>query len=265
MRRILLAVSAGSIALAAQAAPVAERVRGTITAATPASLTVRQTDGTDVKVALGADAAYAAVIASDIKAVAPGSFIGTATKGFGSRMTALEVVVFPPELRGQGEGHYPWDKLPDTAGGQTASSMTNGTVQAGQAPAVSSSMTNGTVGAASSAGGGLHITVAYKGGHKDIVVPPTAPHRGVQGCRTLGGQAGRAGVHRGHPCGRGRAGEVRGGRTGRGEAADVRRQSPTASEHVPFTRVHSTGSGSLFCEHPHPIRRFRLIGICSTA
>ncbi len=175
MRRILLAVSAGSIALAAQAAPVAERVRGTITAATPASLTVRQADGTEVKVALGPDAAYAAVIASDIKAVAPGSFIGTATKGFGSHMTALEVVVFPPELRGQGEGHYPWDKLPDTAGGQTASSMTNGTVQAGQAPAVGSTMTNGTVGAASSAGGGLHITVAYKGGHKDIVVPPTAP------------------------------------------------------------------------------------------
>ena len=37
----------------------------------------------------------------------------------------------------------------------------------------------------------------------------------------------------------------------------------TAVEHVPFTCVHSTGSSSLFCEHLHPIRRFRLIGICS--
>ena len=132
-------------------------------------------DGPDVRVTLGPDVKYAGVVASDIKAVTPGSFIGTATKGFGSRMTALEVVVFPPELRGQGEGHYPWDKLPDTAGGSTSSSMTNGTVQAGHAPAVGSSMTNGTVGATASQAGGLHIEVAYKGGHKTISVPAGAP------------------------------------------------------------------------------------------
>ena len=176
MNRILPALAAITLAGdAAHAAPTAERVRGTITAVDASSLTVHPTDGADVKVMLGPDVKYAGVVASDVKAIAPGSFIGTATKGFGSHMTALEVVVFPPELRGQGEGHYPWDKLPDTAGGQTASSMTNGTVQAGQAPSVGSSMTNGTVGDASSAAGGLHIAVAYKGGHKDIVVPPTAP------------------------------------------------------------------------------------------
>ena len=175
MHRLAATLAAALVSAAAHAAPVAERIRGTISASDVGSLTVHPASGPDVRVTLGPDAKYAGVVASDISAVAPGSFIGTATKGFGSRMTALEVVVFPQELRGQGEGHYAWDKLPDTAGGSTASSMTNGTVQAGQAPAVGSTMTNGTVGTAASQSGGLHIDVAYKGGHKMIVVPPGAP------------------------------------------------------------------------------------------
>ena len=43
-----------------------------------------------------------------------GSFIGTATKDVGGTQVALEVVVFPPSMRGTGEGHYAWDKIPDT-------------------------------------------------------------------------------------------------------------------------------------------------------
>ncbi len=182
MRRSLTLALAACTALsvAASAAPEAERVRGTITAATATSLTVHPAQGSDVTVQLGAGVRYAAVVASSLKAITPGSFIGTATKGFGSRTTALEVVVFPPEMRGTGEGHYAWDKLPDTAGGaasgsMTASSMTNGTVGAGHAPLVGSSMTNGNIDAASTDAGALHIAVSYKGGHKDIVVPATAP------------------------------------------------------------------------------------------
>jgi hypothetical protein len=173
----LLALAACTIlTVSAQAAaPEPQRLRGTIVSSDATSLTLHPADGADVKVMLGAGVHFAGVVASDIKAIQPGSFIGTATKGFGSRMTALEVVVFPPELRGQGEGHYKWDKLPDSSGSTVASSMTNGTVEAGHKPLVGSSMTNGNIDAATAQDGALHIAVSYKGGHKDIVVPAGAP------------------------------------------------------------------------------------------
>ncbi len=176
MKILGLGVAFGmALGFAAQAAPTMERVRGTIGASDGKSVTVHTAEGEDVTVALGADTHYAAVVASSVKAIQPGSFIGTATKGSGSHMTALEVVVFPPELRGQGEGHYAWDKLPDTSGGAVASSMTNGTVEAGHGPSVGTSMTNGTIATAAPADGSLHIDVDYKGGHKSIVVPAAAP------------------------------------------------------------------------------------------
>ncbi len=179
MRKLLLTAAAWSACtLAAHAEPTVKRIRGTIGAAGASSMTVHTADAGDVTVGL-AGAHFASVVASKASAIAPGSFIGTATKGSGSHMTALEVVVFPPELRGQGEGHYAWDKLPDTsgpaAGGAVASSMTNGTVAAGHAPAVGTTMTNGTIAAAGQADGALHIDVDYKGGHKSITVPASAP------------------------------------------------------------------------------------------
>ena len=36
-------------------------------------------------------------------------------------------------------------------------------------------MTNGTIATAGQADGALHIDVDYKGGHKSILVPPSAP------------------------------------------------------------------------------------------
>ncbi len=166
-------------ATAAHAAPQMERIRGTIAAADATNLTVHTQDGNDVTVALDPAAHFAAVVPSDIKSIVPGSFIGTATKGSGSHMTALEVVVFPPEMRGQGEGHYAWDKLSDTSGGApaggVASTMTNGTVEVGHGPAVGTTMTNGNIDTAASSDGALHIGVSYKGGHKSIVVPASAP------------------------------------------------------------------------------------------
>ncbi len=179
MRKLLLAAAAWSFCtVAAQAAPTVERIRGTIGAADASSMTLHTAEGEDVTVSL-AGAHFASVVASKASAIAPGSFIGTATKGSGAHMTALEVVVFPPELRGQGEGHYAWDKLPDTsspaAGGAVASSMTNGTVAAGHAPAVGTTMTNGTIAKAGQADGALHIDVDYKGGRKSIIVPESAP------------------------------------------------------------------------------------------
>jgi hypothetical protein len=89
-------------------------------------------------------------------------------------------VIFPPSMRGTGEGHYAWDKIRDTTlsgGAQTSSSMTNGAVSAvsTSVPNVNSTMTNGDVAAAKSQGGVTHLVVTYKGGLEDVLVPPTAP------------------------------------------------------------------------------------------
>jgi hypothetical protein len=171
-----LTLAASALTLAAQAAPKPERVRGVISASDATSVTLHTTAGTDVKIATTPDTKYLMVVKSDLKNVTPGSFIGTATKGSGSRMTALEVVVFPPAMRGMGEGHYAWDKIadPTAGGGEAASSMTNGTVESG-GDEVASTMTNGNIDQASSHDGSLKLSVSYKGGHKTIMVPQSAP------------------------------------------------------------------------------------------
>ena len=170
------------ISASAAAAPAVQRVRGTIETAAADSLTVKQADGQDVRIALGADTKYASVVASSLSDIKPGDFIGTATKGPADFLVALELVIFPESMRGMGEGQYPWDTLPDTtmsAGGpKVGSTMTNGNVTAA-APATGTAqtpttMTNGSVatGAASSAGD--QITVSYSGKSSKILVPPTA-------------------------------------------------------------------------------------------
>ena len=55
--------------------------------------------------------------------------------------------------------------------------MTNGNVSAvsTSVPTVNSTMTNGDVAASKSSGVVTHLVVNYKGGHQDVLVPPTAP------------------------------------------------------------------------------------------
>jgi hypothetical protein len=171
-----------ALSVAAFAAPEHVRVRGTVTSVTSDTLTVHTTTGEDVPVALGSDTKYLEVKKSSLENIEKGSYIGTATKEVGSMLVALEVVIFPPSMKGAGDGHYGWDKMPDTTlsgGATTNSAMTNGNVAAvstsSQAPAVNSSMTNGSVSATSSEKEAKQLTVAYKGGEQTILVPPTAP------------------------------------------------------------------------------------------
>jgi hypothetical protein len=65
---------------------------------------------------------------------------------------ALEVHIFPEQMRGTGEGHRPYAPVPN-------STMTNG--------AASGAMVAGV--------NGSTILVKYKDGEKKIVVPPDAP------------------------------------------------------------------------------------------
>ena len=172
------AVLASSAALAATGTP--ERVRGTIASATADSVTVDTHADKPVTAALTGDTSFLKVEKSNLNKVEKGSYIGTATKDIGNTQVALEVVIFPPSMRGAGEGHYPWDKIRDTTlsgGAQTGSSMTNGNVSAvsTSVPKVNSTMTNGDVAASQSQGGVTHLVVTYKGGKQDVLVPPTAP------------------------------------------------------------------------------------------
>ena len=182
MRRLGLILAAAMIAAPALAAPQSDRIRGTIESVDQNSLTVRTDAGDIVKIAFSDATKYARVVKSSLSKVEKGSFIGTATKGAGNFLVALEVVIFPPSMRGMGEGHYAWDKLHDTTmghGAQVASNMTNGTVQAeapmGGPAEVNTAMTNGNVQAASDQGGAKRLTVTYNGGQQTILVPPTAP------------------------------------------------------------------------------------------
>ena len=183
-KRILGLAIAASTALASSAALAAtgtpERVRGTIASATADSVTVDTHADKPVTVALTGDTSYVKVEKSNLNKVEKGSYIGTATKDVGGTQVALEVVIFPPSMRGAGDGHYTWDKIRDTTlsgGAQTSSSMTNGNVSAvsTSAATVNSTMTNGDVAASQSQGGLTHLVVTYKGGQQDVLVPPTAP------------------------------------------------------------------------------------------
>jgi hypothetical protein len=181
-RSLGLAIAASALASSAAlaAAVTPERVRGTIASATADSVTVDTSAEKPVTVALTGDTKYLKVEKASLNNIEKGSFIGTATKDVGGTQVALEVVIFPPSMRGTGEGHYAWDKIPDTTlsgSALTSSSMTNGDVSAvaTSVPKVNSSMTNGDVAASQTQGGITHLVVTYKGGEQDVLVPPTAP------------------------------------------------------------------------------------------
>ena len=175
---------------AASATPAATRIRGAVTAIAPTALTVQTYDGQSTTVPTDAKTGYAWVVASDLSTLKKGDFIGTATSGPDTAMKALEVVIFPEAMRGTGEGHYGWDTpgVVASAGGGggstnsmtngTVSSMTNGTVTGNamtNGTVTQNSMTNGTVGSVAGKPGESHLTVAYKGGTAQVLVPAGTP------------------------------------------------------------------------------------------
>jgi len=150
-----LAVTA-TAALAQAPAPAAPPtptvVRGTVTAMTETSLTVK-TDKGPQTVALAPSWSVAMTKAVAIDAIQPGSFIGTTEmpNKDGSTGKSLEVHVFPPGVK-MGEGHYGWDLKP-------GSMMTNGTV---------GKVVNGKKGS-------RELDVSYSYGQRHITVPANVP------------------------------------------------------------------------------------------
>ncbi|MBK3399042.1 metal ABC transporter permease [Methylobacterium sp. IF7SW-B2] len=181
-------LAAGGPFAAALAAPQVERLRGTIERVEGDAVTIRTRAGTIETVRLGTGTRVAQLAPASLDDVKDGSFIGTAAKAGpkpGDPPVALEVLIFPEALRGAGEGHYPWDRLPDgAASGPVETSMTNGTVKAPEvetsmtdgtvkAPGVETTMTNGTV--AGAPGAARSLTVSYKGQSLAVAVPPGTP------------------------------------------------------------------------------------------
>ena len=135
----------------AQSAGVPVRLRGKIDTVSGDSLHLTLRDGDKASVVLPANVRVTWLTAAKPGDIAKGSYIGTAAMPQpDGTLRALEVQVFPPSMRGVGEGSRPFDVAPG------------------------STMTNGTIGSMVSANGRT-LTVTYKGGEKKIFVPDGVP------------------------------------------------------------------------------------------
>lgn len=162
MRRIMPALLAmglmslplaGGVATAAVAQEATQlHVRGTVASLDGSTLKVATREGDTVDVVLAEGWIVSGVAAAAVSDIKPGDFVGIASlaKADGGD-GALEVVIFPPELKGMGEGSFGWDLKPD------------------------SSMTNATVADAVKDVDGRTVTVSYHGKEKKIAIPDGTP------------------------------------------------------------------------------------------
>lgn len=196
-----IAVGAAVSALPAIAAGQTEHLRGTITSVSDHGFTMATNAGQTRQIMMSSKTQLAAVTHGDLSHIKKGTFIGTANVKRNGKNQALEMVIFPPSMKGTGLGNYSWDLTPameqsETGeggqnGSQTApsgsgmssgSSMTNGTVssKSGGSMASGSSMTNGTVKGLSEGGESMTLNVNYGKGSKKIVVPAGVPTVKIQ-------------------------------------------------------------------------------------
>ena len=147
---------ASAIAQTAQPAPAAAprtvRLRGTSEFGSDSKLVLRERSGQRMELALAPTYTVTEVFPIALTDVKPGSFVGVGgmPQSDGSQK-AIAVVLFPENMRGTGEGHYPFDFLPQ------------------------STMTNATVADVAKSPTGERLELRYKDGQKTIVVPPEAP------------------------------------------------------------------------------------------
>lgn len=127
-------------------------VRGKIASVKGSTLKVTTHEGKTVEVALVEGVRIAGLARAAIGDIKPGDFVGIAslprTEGGDG---ALEVLIFPPAMKGTGEGSYGWDLKPN------------------------SSMTNATVANAVKGVDGHSVTVSYHGKEKKFAIPDGTP------------------------------------------------------------------------------------------
>jgi hypothetical protein len=145
-------VAASTLYAIAQQPPSPARVRGAIESVDGDVLSVKSRGGEDVKLHMTPDMRVVGITKISLSDIKVGSFIGTTTvPGPDGVPTAVEVHVFPEDMRGTGEGSRPYDLRPN-------STMTNATV------------TESVVG-----NDGHTLLVKYKDGEKKVVVTPETP------------------------------------------------------------------------------------------
>jgi hypothetical protein len=140
---------AASMAAAQQ--PQTVRVRGTIESVDGQVLNVKARDGTPVTVKLADGAPVRIVVRRSLADVKVNTFVGiVAIPQPDGIQKAVEIHIFPEALRGTGEGHRPWDLMPD------------------------STMTNATVDSVVTSVDGQELVLKYKDGEKKFIVPANA-------------------------------------------------------------------------------------------
>lgn len=145
---------AGAIVLASAAdMPVIKPLRGVIEDVSSNTLTFKTRTGAQQTIGLTDKTGVVRASKADLASIKTDSFVGSAAiPQANGTLKALEVTVFDARLKGSGEGHYGWENADGSTG----------------------TMTNGTVGKLSSANGRT-LTVNYKGGEKQLVVPDDVP------------------------------------------------------------------------------------------
>src|ERR1700733_6933686 len=143
---------ASSLYALAQQSPTPSRVRGTIEGVDGDVLSVKSRSGEDVKLHMTGDMKVVGIVKISLSDVKVGSFVGATTvPGADGSQKAVEVHVFPEDMRGTGEGARPYDLRPN------------------------SPMTNATVAESVAGNDGRTLTVKYKDGEKKVVVGPDTP------------------------------------------------------------------------------------------
>ena len=153
-RRMLLVLSA-AVSLAggafAQSSGTPARLRGKVDAVSGDAIQLTLRNGAKAEAKLPANVRVVWLTVAQPSEIKEGSYVGTAAvPQADGTLKALEMQVFPPSMRGIGEGSRDWDLV------------------------AGSSMTNGTVGSLVAANGRT-ITITYKGGEKRVVVPDDVP------------------------------------------------------------------------------------------
>ena len=145
-------VAASTLYAFAQKPPVPTRVRGAIESVDGDILTVKSRSGEDVKLHMTGDMKVVGIIKISMADIKVGSFVGATTvPGPDGKQNALEVHVFPEDMRGTGEGSRPYDLRPN------------------------STMTNATVAESVAGNDGHSLMVKYKDGEKKVEVSPDTP------------------------------------------------------------------------------------------
>jgi hypothetical protein len=145
-------VAASTIYALAQQSPTPSRIRGTVEGVNGDVLSVKSRSGEDVSLHMAPDMRVVGITKSALSDVKVGSFIGTTTvPGPDGAQNAVEVHVFPEDMRGSGEGSRSWDLRPNA------------------------SMTNATVAESVVSNDGHTLLIKYKGGEKKVQVSPETP------------------------------------------------------------------------------------------